>query len=310
MLKIKKHLLIAILLFLPLHLSANDTNASADDPLLSINKTNFRFFDDIGFYVPKLVVKLIPNDQTKPVVFDEPTSFSITPLQGEVVLSGAALEALLNKHVFSFKGAPLRGLTAKTLDKVFVLGGQMDRNGKWVPFQMKGNLTLSEGHILKYVPWAVSVDGEDAVAVLKAANVSLDELLTVHAKGADLIGSTIVLNTRLLFPPPKLNLNIATANLEERGLVLTFNQAINSKVPTSMTNADSSMIVTGGKVKFLQTMAENTTAEFQSLTEGKEFDFNLYNYVDQLVPGYIKMGKNGTIMAYMKNYNEIVTAGK
>ena len=280
-------------------------DSGRDGTLLFINKTNFRFVEDIGFYVPKLVVALKPNDPASPVVFDDPTSFSITPLQGEVVLSGAALEALLNKHVFKFRGAPLRSLKAKTFDNVFVLSGQMIRRGRWVPFQMKGNLVLSEGHILKYTPWSVIVDSEDATKVLKAANVKLDELLTVHAKGADLIGSTVILDTLLLFPPPTLNLNIASARVEKRGLVLGFNEAINPEFPASLTNAKSSMLIKGGDVKFLRTMPINALVELQSATEGREFDFNLYRFRDQLTAGYVKLREDGAILAYLKNYNEL-----
>ncbi len=280
-------------------------DSGRDGTLLFINKTNFRFVEDIGFYVPKLVVALKPNDPASPVIFDDPTSFSITPLQGEVVLSGAALEALLNKHVFKFRGATLRALKAKTLDNIFILSGQMIRRGQWVPFRMKGNMKLSEGHILKYTPWSVIVDGEDATKVLKVAHVKLDELLTVHAKGADLVGSTVVLDTLLLFPPPTLNLNIAAAKVEKRGLVLSFNEAANPEFPTSLTNSQSSLIVKGGDVKFLRTMPVNALVEIQSATEGKEFDFNLYRFRDQLTAGYIKLREDGAILAYLKNFNEL-----
>ena len=344
MLKEKRYLCLAILLFLPLYLTAYETNTdlvndkikatksfskeeaarnnygSYSNPqirepslrdsgrngtLLFINKSTFRFVEDIGFYVPKLVVALKANNPADPVIFDDPASFSITPLQGEVVLSGAALEALMNKYVFAFENAPLRGITVSTQDNLFILGGEMNRRNVWVPFSMEGTLTLSEGHILKYVPHVVIVDGNDAGKVLKAANVRLDELLTVHATGADLVGSTIVLDTLLLFPPPKLHLNIATANVEKRGLVLTFNESENPEFPASLTKADSSMIVKGGDVKFLRTMPVNALAEFQSLTEGKEFDFNLYHYREQLAAGYLKLREDGAIMAYMRNYNEM-----
>ncbi len=280
-------------------------DSGRDGTLLFINKTNFRFVEDIGFYVPKLVVALKPYDPSSPVIFDDPTSFSITPLQGEVVLSGAALEALLNKKTFNFRGATLRNLKAKTLDGVFILGGQMIRKGKWVPFEMKGNLLLSKGHILKYTPWSVFVDGEDATKVLKIARVKLDELLTVRAKGANLYGSTVVLDTLLLFPPPTLNLNIASAKVEKRGLVLSFNEAINPEFPDSLTNTESSMIVKGGDVKFLRTMPVNALVEIRSTSEGKDFDFNLYRFRDQLTAGYIKLRMDGAITAYLKNFNEL-----
>lgn len=283
----------------------NLRDSGRDGTLLFVNNTNFRFVEDIGFYVPKLAVKLEPNDPAAPVVFDDPTSFSITPLQGEVVLSGAALEALLNKHVFSFRGAPLRAIKVATRENLLILSGEMNRRGQWVPFKMKGNLSLSKGHILKYKPWSVVVDGEDATKVLKVANVKLDELLTVRAKGANLIGSTVVLDALLLFPPPVLNLNIASSRLEERGLVLGFNETSSPSFPESLTGTQSSLIVKGGDVKFLRAMPINALVEIQSTDSGKEFDFNLYRFRDQLTAGHIRLREDGAILAYLKNFNEL-----
>ncbi|ORU89568.1 MAG: hypothetical protein A6F71_01000 [Cycloclasticus sp. symbiont of Poecilosclerida sp. M] len=280
---------------------SNSRSSEADSSILYVKNTDFRVVENIGFYIPDLTVKIAANDSSMPVVFDDPTSFSMTPLNGSVVLDGAKLEDLLNKQVFAFKGATLKKLTVKTADKVMTLGGEMIRRGKWVPFSMKGNISLHDGHILKYVPWSVIVDGVDATKVLKAANVNLDELLTVKAPGANLIGSTVVLDTLKLFPPPVLHLNISSASMEKRGLVLNFNNAGGDSDPATITDSNSYILIKGGDVKFMKAMPTDARVQVMSESTDADLIFDLYKYRDQLSAGHLKFKEDGAILAYLKN---------
>ena len=268
---------------------------------LYVKNTNFRFVDNIGFYITDLIVNLTPNDPGQPGVFDDPTSFSLTPIKGTAILDYAKLEALLNKHVFAFKGATLKNIKVKTGKDLLVLAGEMNRKGVWVPFAMKGRLTLSDGHILTYVPWSVVVDNNDATKVLVAANVNLDELLTVKTVGANLIGSEVVLDTMKLFPPPKLHLNIATASLDDRGLVLTFDNEGAGTDSATLIPSDSYILIKGGDTKFMKAVSTNSQLQVMSGNEGSELDFCLYDYRDQLTAGYLELTEKGAILAYFKN---------
>lgn len=278
------------------------------ETLMFVEKTNFRFIGDIGFFVPRLTLSLIPNDPESPVVFDDPTSFSIKPHKGEVVLSPQSLDALFNQHVFNFPGAPLKELKLTTAPGVLTLAGKLYRS-KWVPFVMKGPLLLEGGHNLLFTPSYVAVDGVDATKVLPAANVKLDELLKVEAGGTKLIGSTIHLDTRLLFPPPKLDLTIKEARLEERGLVLTFDDGLNADTPTARQNSQSYMIVKGGDVKFMRTMPTNVLLQITNAEADKTLDFCLYRYREQLAGGSLKFAPDGGIFAYLKNYEKLGQKG-
>jgi len=276
-------------------------SSGGGESILHVKNTNFRVVDNIGFYIPNLIVKAAPNKANEPLVFDDPTSFSLTPLKGSVVLDSAKLEALLNKQVFAFKGATLRNIKVKTADKVLTLTGQMNRKGVWVPFLLQGGIKLSEGHILKYRPWKVVTDGEDATQVLKVANVEIDELLTVRAPGANLIGSTVVLDTLKLFPPPVLNLNISKASVEKRGLVLSFDNAVSGESAATLTDSNSYILIKGGDVKFMKAVPTDANVQVMSASANADLDFCLYDYRDQLSAGYLKLKEDGAILAYLKN---------
>jgi len=269
--------------------------------VLYVKNTNFRVVDNIGFYIPNLIVKATPNQAGSPLVFDDPASFSLTPLKGTAVLDSAKLEALLNKKVFAFKGATLRNIKVKTAQNVLTLSGQLIRKGLWVPFVLKGDIKLSEGHILKYTPWSVVVDNEDATKVLKVANVAIDELLTVRAPGANLIGSTVILDTLKLFPPPVLHLNIASAAMEDRGLVLTFDNEVAQATAEVITASNSYILIKGGDVKFMKAVPTDAMVQVMSDSANTELDFCLYDYRDQLAAGYLKLKEDGAVLAYLKN---------
>jgi len=268
---------------------------------LYVKNTNFRFVDNIGFYITDLIVDLTPNNADQPGIFDDPTSFSLTPIKGTAILDSAKLETLLNKHVFAFKGATLRNIKVTTATNLLGLAGEMNRKGVWVPFAMKGDLALSEGHILTYAPWSVVVDKQDATKVLVAANVELDELLTVKTAGANLIGSEVILDTLKLFPPPKLHLNIATASLEGRGLVLTFDNEGAGTDSATLIPSDSYILIKGGDTKFMKAVSTNSQLQVMSGNEGSELDFCLYDYRDQLTAGHLELTEEGAILAYFKN---------
>ncbi len=280
---------------------SNYRSSEKDGSTLYIKNTNFRVVDNIGFYIPDLVVRATPNDSNSPLVFDDPTSFSLTPLQGSVVLDSGKLEALLNKKVFAFKGATLRNIKVKTATHVLTLSGEMDRKGVWVPFVLKGDIKLQDGHILNFTPWQVITDGEDATKVLKAANVEIDELLTVDAQGAKLVGSTVVLDTLKLFPAPLLNLKIAKAAMEDRGLVLSFDNPGAETDSATLTDSNSYILIKGGDVKFMKAVPTNARVQVMSTSNGADLDFCLYDYRDQLSAGYLKLKEDGAILAYLKN---------
>ena len=279
---------------------SNYRSSEVTGSVLYVKNTNFRIVDNIGFYIPDLVVKATPNEEGAPVVFDDPASFSLTPLKGSVVLDSGKLEALLNKQVFAFKGATLRNIKVKTAKNILTLSGQMIRKGLWVPFVLKGDIKLSEGHILNYTPWAVIVDNQDATKVLEAANVAIDELLTVDAPGANLIGSTVILDALKLFPPPVLHLNIATAEMEDRGLVLTFDNG-SSGTSETLTDSNSYILIKGGDVKFMKTIPTDASVQVMNDSIDADLDFHLYRYRDQLSAGYLKLKEDGKILAYLKN---------
>ncbi len=105
------------------------------------------------------------------------------------------------------------------------------------------------------------------------ANVAIDELLTVDTPGAKLIGSTVVLDTLKLFPPPVLNLNISKAAMEDRGLVLSFDNPGAETDSATLTDSNSYILIKGGDVKFMKAVPTNARVQVMSSSTGEDLDF-------------------------------------
>lgn len=272
------------------------------ESLMVFQNANFRYLGDVGFYLPHLFLSLQPNDPTSPVIFDDPTSFSLHIHKGEIILSETALNALFADHVFNFKGATIRRLKATTAPGSLTLNGEMYR-GKWIPFMMKGDIVLKEGHLLYFTPHTVIVNGVDTSKVLQAANVKLSELLNINAPGTQLVGSTIILDALKLFPPPQLFLKITSVKLDKKGLIITVDDGDNKKIPKAIFSSPSFIIVQGGDVKFMRTMPLNVALQIDSISNGKMLDFCLYRYRDQLARGYFTLSRMGEIHVFFPNPN-------
>lgn len=270
--------------------------------LMFIRNTDFHYLGNVGFYASELSLSLKPNNPALPVVFDDPTSFALYLHQGTILLTPVALEALFNDHVFNFPAATVKNLKVSTTSGVLTLSGDMFR-GEWIPFSMKGRITLKQGHLLYFNPTTVVVNGVDTTKVLAAANVKLAELLTIKAPGAELVGSSIILDAQNLFPPPKLFMKISSVNLEDKGLVIHFNDGYHPAFPTPLVPNSSYMIVRGGDVKFMRSIALDASLQIDNADPDKDLNFCLYRYREQLTQGSLTFTKTGAIHVFFPKVN-------
>lgn len=272
-------------------------DSGRNQTLMFIENTNFHYIGNVGFFTPHLVVTLKPNNPTMPVVFDDPTSFTIQIHKGSVILSHLELDDLFNKYVFNVPNTTLKDLKINTSPGVLTLSGNMFRD-KWIPFVMKGNIVVKDGHYLYFNPTSVQVNGVDATHVLSAANVKLAELLKFKGIGATLDGSTIILDAQKLFPPPNLEMKIKNAKLDSKGLVLEFDDGHAIKPSIPFPPSRSHIVLRGGDVKFTRVLPINVALQIDNIELGKELDFCLYRYRDQIAQGHLTLNCKGEIHVF------------
>jgi hypothetical protein len=236
---------------------------------------------------------------------DDPQSFSLAVLTGRVIVSPETLTELINDHVFNFEGSPLRNVVVQTKPDLLVMSGQMNRRGRWVPFTMEGPLTISGDATLAFKPERTLIEGHSANALLEAANVDLDELITLKAPGVVLTKSTVYLEAGRMFPPPELTLKLKSVRIEPRGLVLDIDSPNLPRFAEPLVQSDSYIIIRGGDVKFLTVMPVNILMQIETTERGAPLDFSLYDYRAQLAAGHIKFRPDGGLMVFLQNYGQL-----
>jgi hypothetical protein len=263
--------------------------------MLFIRNANFRFVRGVGFFGEDLAVAVNANDGVSPVIFDDPQAVNLRVLSGSLIVSAQALTDLLNTHVFNFAGAPVRNLRAATAANALTLSGEMNRRGKWAPFSMTGPVTMEGGSRIAFAPSEIAIDGRSATELLKAANVSLDELIRLEAPGVKLEGNVIRMDAAALFPPPRMAFELAAATVDARGLRLTMTAPIAPAWPKPPLARDSYALIQGGDVKFLTVMTVNTLMQIVA-ADGGALDFSLYDYRPQLAGGSFQFRMDGGLI--------------
>lgn len=254
------------------------------ETLLILHNADLHFDRGIGFHVIDLTASAYPKDQGQPLLFDDPTAFYIIAHQGQVVVSGDELGALMNEYTFNFDGATLRHIRITTRPGVLHFAGQFYRDG-WVDFAMSGGLVLKNDHIIELQADTISVEGMPAADLLKAAHVQLTDLLDINANGVTLTGNTIRLDVLQLFPPPELRLSIRQADVTADGIVLTIDDGIHIPVIEPLVPRDSYILVKGGDVKVMRTVVRASNLQLASMRPGEIIDLSLYNYRKQILAG-------------------------
>jgi len=170
---------------------------------------------------------------------------------------------------------------------------------------LDGTMSLSNPTTLALNPVEIVVDGKPSIALMKSANVDLDELLTINAPGITLIKNTLYMRPSLLFPPPVFTIALQAVAVDERGLFLEAASIQNPSFPNLVEPRDSYIVIKGGDAKFLNVMPVNILMEIVSASSGARLDFSLYDYRSQIAGGLIKFRPDGAIVAYLRDYGEL-----
>ena len=284
-----------------------ERDSGRTETLMFLHNANFRFVGNLGFMTERAIVSARPKDPSQPVIMDDPQSFDLAVLSGRVILTPQTLTELINDHVFNFDGSPLRNVVIETKPGLLVMSGEMNRRGQWVPFSMEGPLAISGDSVLAFDPARTLIDGQSADALLEAANVDLDELITLKSPGVVLTKSTVYLDAAKIFPPPTLSLKLKSVGIEPRGLVLDIDSPNPPRFADPLVNSDSYILIRGGDVKFLTVMPVNILMQIQATDSKAPLDFSLYDYRAQLAAGGIKFRPDGGLLVFLKNYSELET---
>lgn len=265
--------------------------AVSDTLAVAVHNTTIGLAPAVAIKTDHLRATLVARTPGTPVVLDDLSQFVVRVHTGTVRLATATLAALVEQR-FANNDAAIRRLRLSQRGNQIVLDGQFRRRG-WVPFHLVGGLTRLDDTHLVLIPSRMSVDGQSAMALMRAAHLALADIITLNTPAFTVRGNRIIVDIKALLPAPTIDLAIKRAELDADGLRLVFDdgQDDDQRLPEVMPArpADSYVLLHGGQLAIGPLHTDDPRIQLEATAPDTELALSLPGYRRQLAKGTIKL---------------------
>lgn len=255
----------------------------------SMRNVIFHVADDVSMRIHTLEGELRSPGQGF-VDLDDPRSYQTVIDTAVVGLTGEDISNLLNKHVFAYRGAPLRKL------KVEIRGGDLHQSGTLhkgvdIPFSMVASVSLTADQQIKLHPKSIRIFGVNGAKLMSALGLNLQKMLDLsRAKGVSVKGNDLFLSPLVILPPPAIAGHIVELRIANGELVQVFGPldslAARRPVPSLPDSAAQNyMFYRGGTLHFSKLYMTDAELLIVDGDPSDAFDFDNERYQRQLVAG-------------------------
>ena len=272
---------------------------------------------NVDFHVDETIIlrirylrgQLIPTKPGAPAILDDPRSFILSIDSAWIRVSTQAMGDLLNRYVFDYAGAPLRGL------RVTVEGKQLRQRGRMngMPFSILSDVRVTPAGELRLQPVSIKAFGIPVKGVMGFLGMKLQKMLDLRkATGVRVEKNDLIISPTLIVPPPLLRGKLASIELSDSTMVQVFRPergAVPPPLERPDTTAANYMYFQGGSLRFgLLTM---TPADLfiKDANPSNAFDVFLAHYNEQLVAGYSRNTASYGLITSMPDFHALKTGG-
>jgi len=268
---------------------------------------------DVNFYIiPQAALRIrtmrgsMRSVNGGPVVFDDKNAFVIHLDYAEIGLNGTDITELMNRHIFAYKGAPLKHLKVHTTGSRIVQTGVMHKILD-IPFEITADVSITPNGLIRLHPVKTRILGVNGNDLMRAFHLSLEKILDLSkAKGVSVKGNDILLDPVQILPPPAIEGRATAIRVEGDQLVQTFGTA--DAAPALLppdTTASAYMFYKGGTLHFGKLLMLDAEMQIVDSHPAGWFDFSLDRYKDQLVAGYSRTLSDLGLEVYMLGLNKL-----
>jgi hypothetical protein len=277
---------------------------SAAPTRLSMRNVDFHLADSVVLRIRSLDGEL--HAVRRGVVdLDDKTSYVTFVDTAVVGLTGQDITNLLNRHVFAYRGAPLRHLKVEIRGDELVLSGTLHK-GVDIPFTIAARPSLTANRRIRLHPTRIRIFGINGMRLMSALGLDLHKMLDLsRAKGIAVEGNDLLLAPLIVLPPPAIQGQIVALRIEDGELVQVFGARDGtgavSRAP--LTPPDSSarnfMFYRGGTLHFGKLYMTDAELLIMDQDESNAFDFDNEHYQRQLVSGHSRTLPDLGLEVYM-----------
>ncbi len=280
---------------------------------LSLDNVNFRFAEKIPVLLKNVNADLIPQTKSGVVNFDDPNSFIISIFKADAYIKAETLETIFKEYIFNYPESVLKLDRIKFLDekenKIY-LNGEL-KFIIWLDFELEGTLsyTKEKKQILIEANKITAIGLSSAKSLLGLVALNLEKLLPVpDGRGISVKENTIYINPFAIFPPPKMEGEIKSVNLENNQLHIFMDNGKSVPVPPRpIPNAKNYLFLFKGDMKFGKLFMVDTYLQMVDTDEKDDFDFFLEKYFMVLADyGTATLSRDKSVKVTMPDYEDTV----
>ncbi len=282
-------------------------NSGGGDVNTAMTNVNYHLTDRIIVHIISLNGKLTPKpDQS--VVFDDRGSFEILVDSANVRLSTASLTNDLNDFVFAKSDAPLKKLSATTEgDQLTVKGLLVSKGG--IPFSSTGTLAVTPEGMIRVHTTKVEALHLPVKGLMDMLGLDTAKLVnTRKVEGLSVDKDDLILDPRVILPPPQLHGRLTSIKIENGEIALTFTPAGEKGSQAALKNscgAVNYLQFKGGTVRFGKLTMADSDLVLLDMQPADPFDFSIHHYPEQLAAGYSKMTPEGGLCVHVPDFDKL-----
>jgi hypothetical protein len=285
--------------------------APADSQVVQAEMRNVDFHVDetIILRIGYLRGQLVPTKAGAPAILDDNHSFILAIDSARIRLSGQAIGDLLNRYVFDYRGAPLRGL------RISVEGQELRTRGRMngMPFSILSKVSVTPAGELRLQPVKIKAFGIPVTSIMGFLGLRLQKMLDLRkATGIRVEKNDLVISPTAIVPPPRIRGRLAGIELSDSTMVQIF-RPLRGPVPAPLklpdTSATNYMYFRSGSLRFGQLTMTPADLFIKDADPSNSFDVFLMHYNDQLVAGSSRNTATYGLITTMPDYRALRRKG-
>lgn len=271
---------------------------------------NVRLHLDEGIVlnVKTLRGEMVSRDGSPPV-FDDPRSYALRDVRGDLTMDAGSLTSLIGRHVFGYEGAPVKDISIELKSGDLVQKGKLRKAGVWIPFSMNATVAATPDGRLQLRTSELRALGVPSTTLLEFLGLTLADLLPAQKeRGLEVNGNDVVIAPGRVLPPPRMDGHLSSVSIENGQLHQIFSggaSATAAPLTPPDPKAPNYVYFSGSSIRFGKLLMTGSDLQLIDLDSRDAFDFYPAKYNAQLVAGYSKNTPSGGLRTYMPDYADL-----
>lgn len=271
----------------------------------AMRNVDYHVDPDIILHIRYLTGSLVSSSDSHPPVFEDGASYSMRITSAEIFVDTASLGRLINRHVFGYRGAPIRDLHLSVAGNELVQKGKLGNAG----FTIRSTVSVTSAGEIRLHPVDVKVLGINADGLMKRLGLELEGMLKVRAgRGIRIEENDFVLDVAAILPPPHIQGKLTSVRLVPGGMVQHFG-GVDSVAPLRVFGdsvpAENYMSYHGSSIRFGKLTMRGTDLAIVDADPRDRFDFYLGRYHEQLVAGTHRTTPEDGLVVWMPDLADL-----